>query len=245
VHSQLEIAAEYRSGRTVVHSIRAGFHFAARETGPGVVHLVGTAAGPLGGDDVTIAVSLGPGARLSVRSAGATIVQPGAESAGSRLRLLLTVADGAELDVATEPTVICHGAEHDAHTLIDLTGSGQVRLLEQVLLGRSNEPGGRWLGRTWLTRDGVPELRHTLRSAVIAADGSRVISTLLRSGLAAVPATSGAAVAMPLAAGGLLVTASGTALIPTQQNLLAAAALAGVPQPQSQSQSEAQAQAAM
>jgi urease accessory protein len=239
VHSRIEITAEYRSergagrgaGRTVVRSIRGGTHFAARLTGDGVVHLVGTAAGPLGGDDVTIVVNVGPGARLAVRSAGATIIQPGGNRPDSRLTMLLTVADEAFLDLATEPTVICHGAEHEAGTVLELAGSGQVRLLEQVLLGRSNEPGGGWLGRARLTRDGVPELRHTLRSALIAGDGNRVISTLLQSGIEAVPATVGRAVAMPLAAGGLLVTAIGSTLQPTQKDLLAAAAQAATPTP--------------
>jgi urease accessory protein len=226
VLSRLEITAEYRAGRTVVRSIRGGQHFAARQTGPGVVHLVGTAAGPLGGDDVTIVVHVGPGARLAVRSAGATIVQPGGQVPDSVLRLLLTVEDDARLDFACEPTVVCHRAEHEAVAELDLAGSGQIRLLEQVLLGRSNEPGGRWVGRTRLTRDGVPELRHTLRSELLVADGTRVISTLLRSGVEATPATCGNAAAMALAAGGLLVTATGTELLGTQADLLAAAELA-------------------
>jgi urease accessory protein len=228
VQSRIEIVAEYRSGpggtgQTVVRSIRGGHHFAARQTGPGLVHLVGTAAGPLGGDDVTIEVRLGPGARLAVRSAGATIVQPGATVPDSRLRLLLTVADGGSLDFGCEPTVVCHRAEHETEARLELSGSGQVQLMEQVLLGRSYEPAGGWTGRTRMTRDGVPELRHTLRSALIAADGIRVISTLLRSGVEAVPATCGNAVALPLATGGLLVSATGTELLGTQAELLTAA----------------------
>jgi urease accessory protein len=223
VLSRTEIHAEYRSGRTVIRSIRAGQHFAARETGPGVVHLVGTAAGPLGGDDVTIEVHVGRGARLAVRSAGATIVQPGGQVPDSVLRLQADVEDGAMLDFGCEPTVVCHRAEHRAESVLDLQGSGQVRLLEQVLLGRSNEPAGSWVGRTRLTRDGRPELRHTLRSELVAADGIRVISTLLRSGIEATSATCGTAVAMALAAGGLLVTATGSQLLATQADLLAAA----------------------
>jgi urease accessory protein len=211
--------------------MRAGFHFAARETGPGVVHLVGTAAGPLGGDDATIAVFAGPGTRLAVRSAGATIIQPGLHDTASRIQLELTIAEEAEVDVATEPTVVCHGADHAARSSIELTGSGQVRLLEQVVLGRSNEPPGGWTGRTRLTRDGVPLLSHTLRSALIGVDGTRVISTLLQSGVEPVPATQGSAVAMPLAGGGLLVTATGRALLPTHRDLLAAADRATLPVP--------------
>lgn len=238
MQSRIEILAEYRSGpggrpgagRTVVRSIRSGHHFAGRETGPGVVHLVGTAAGPLGGDDVTVAVRLSPGARLAVRSAGATIVQPGGQVCDSRLRLLLRIEDEGQLDFGCEPTVICHRAEHQAEAVVELAGSGQVRLREQVLLGRSNEPGGRWVGRTRLTRDGIPELRHTLRSDLVACDGTRVICTLLHSGIEAGPASCGAAVALPLAAGGLLVTATGTRMLETQAELLAAAEQA-VPRP--------------
>jgi urease accessory protein len=232
MHSRIEILAEYRStaggrpgaGRTVVRSIRAGQHLAGRETGPGIVHLVGTAAGPLGGDTVSIVVRLGAGARLAIRSAGATIVQPGPKVPDSTLRLELGIEDEARLDYACEPAVICHRAEHQAETEVELAGSGQIRLLEQVLLGRSHEPGGHWVGRTRLTRDGGPVLRHTLRSSLIG--GTRVISTLIDSGVEAVPATVGDAVAMPLAAGGLLVTATGTDMLGTQADLLAAAARA-------------------
>jgi urease accessory protein len=235
VHSRIEIVALYRSGpggadrpgtgRTVITSIRAGYHFAARQTGPGVVHLVGTAAGPLGGDDVEVVIRLGPGSALAVRSAGATIVQPAAQRPDSRLRMSLTVAEGAQLDVAVEPTVVIHRAEHEAITGVELAGDGRIRLLEQVILGRSKEPGGSWIGRTRMTRGGAAELRHTLRSALLAGD--RVISTLLVSGIEAMPATSGNAVAMPLAAGGLLVTSTGAHALSTRADLLAAAALAG------------------
>jgi urease accessory protein len=233
MRSRIEIVAEYRRGRTVVTRVDGGGHFAARRTGDGEMHLVGTAAGPLGGDDATIAVRLGPGARLSLRSAGATIIQPGLSAPGlsapdSRLTIDLRVGDGAELDLATEPTVVCHAAEHLAMTSVELCGEGQVRLIEHVLLGRTAEPRGGWTGRLAVTRDGKPELRHTLRSSLLASASTttRVISTLLLTGIDAQPATSGDAVAMPLAAGGLLVTATGETLLPVRADLLAAEAAA-------------------
>lgn len=234
MHSRIEIVAQYRAGaalgtgRTVVTRILAGHHLAARETGPGVVHLIGTAAGPLGGDDVEIDVRIGPGARLALRSAGATIVQPGARTPHSRLRMHLAVEDGAELDVACEPTVVIRGAGHEGSTEVVLAGSGQVRLLEQVVLGRAAEVGGSWVGRTGLSRDGVTHLRHALRSSLLERDGSRVVSTLLASGVEAVAATRGQAVAMPLARGGMLVTATGREVLSTHADLLAAAEAARV-----------------
>ena len=45
--------------------------------GPVTVHLVGGAAGPLGGDDLHLAVRVGPGARLRLRSVAATVALPG------------------------------------------------------------------------------------------------------------------------------------------------------------------------
>lgn len=228
MRSRTEIVAVYRAGprpgtgHTVVTSIRAGQHVAARQTGPGQVHLVGTAAGPLGGDEVQIAIRLGPGAGLDVRSVGATIVQPGLREAASDLRLQLQIGDDAQLNVALEPTVVIHRAEHRAVTEVELAGAGQVRLLEQVLLGRSGEPGGTWTGSTRATRDGWPLLSHTVHSPHLTADDTRVISTLLVSGVPAQPATVGSAVAMPLAAGGLLVTSTGSRAIDVRAALEAA-----------------------
>jgi urease accessory protein len=224
MRSRLEIVAEYRSGRTVVSRISGGGHFAARRTGDGEVHLVGTAAGPLGGDEATIMVRVAAGACLRVRSAGATIIQPGLHAPGSRLTLDLRVADGAKLDFAPQPTVVCHSAEHLAMTSAQISGEGRLRLVEHVVLGRANEPGGHWVGRLTVQLDDRPVVRHTLRSSLLAPSGVRVISTLLdaSAGPERAPATHGDAVAMPLAAGGLLVTATGRALLPTEADLFAA-----------------------
>nr|WP_269330184.1 urease accessory protein UreD [Kineosporia babensis] len=182
--------------------------------------MVGTAAGPLGGDRAVVDVHVQPGARLKVRSAGATIIQPGRLRPDSVMELNLRVDEGSWLDLATEPTVVCQGAQHENRTTLSLTGDGQARLMEQVLLGRAYEGPGAWAGRTVITRDGSPVLRHTLRSAVVAVGGTRVISTLVRTDLPAARAdTRGDAVALPLSAGGLLVTATGRDLLPVQADL--------------------------
>jgi urease accessory protein len=132
--------------------------------------------------------------------------------------------------------VVIHRAAHEAVADVDLTGDAGIRLVEQVVLGRSHEPGGIWTGRTRVTRDGVPLLRHTVRSTVLAADGARVIATLVDSARGAlagstVGATCGGAVVMPLAAGGLLATATGRDLLPTMADLHAALA-AATPDPE-------------
>jgi urease accessory protein len=217
VRSRLEIVAEVRGGRTVVSRISGGGHFAARLTGPGELHLVGTAAGPLGGDEATVAIEVLPGARLRVRSAGATIVQPGLHDPFSRLDLRLGVATGGFLEVAMEPTVVTAGASHLAVTSCALENDARVRVVEHVLLGRSGEGPGDWTGRLAVTRDGSPVVRHTVRSELMP--GVRVVSTLFDSGASAAAATHGGAVAMPLAAGGALATATGSAYLPVRADL--------------------------
>jgi urease accessory protein len=208
VHSSIEIVAQRRGPGTAITRIRGGGHFAGRLTGPGEVHLVGTAAGPLGGDDVTIRLLVGPGARLVLRSAAATIVLPSLDRPDSRLTIDAHVAAGGRLDLGLEPSVICRGAAHEARLRISLEQDGQVDVAEDVVLGRSGEPGGDWSGHTSVTRDGRPVLRHTMRfGQEVAAVATRLWTA--RSDAAMV---HGRAVLLPLAAGGCLATATGLSL---------------------------------
>ena len=232
MRSVVEVVAERRAlpGRppgTVLRRLRAGGHFALRETAPGVVHLVGTLAGPLGGDTVDIRVRVGPGARLTLRSVAATLVLPSRSDPHSTLRIDATVEDGGALDLRPEPTIVCAHAAHLAVTTIDLAPTATATVLEQVQLGRAGEPGGEWTGRTEATRDGVPLLRHVLRSAVVAADGARaVVTALALSPGPFAAASTGSAVAMPLAAGGLLATGHGASLAAVRREVEAAVASA-------------------
>jgi urease accessory protein len=237
VRSTVELVAELaavRGGhdgtgtRTVVRRARAGGHFAVRETAPGVVHLVGTAAGPLGGDEVEVRVRVGAGARLAVRSVAATLVYPARDVATSAVRVVAEVAAGGHLDLAPEPTIVCAGAELTATTRVALEGSATLRLLEEVVLGRANEAPGRWRGRTVVTRDGVPLLSHTLRSDVLGAgpgEPARAVVTLLEVDAArpaATPRTHGSAVALPLAAPGAVLTTAFAADLATARSDAAA-----------------------
>ena len=69
MHSDVLIVA--RPGRSRGSNARAVI--AARATEPDTVHLVSTAATPLGGDTIALRVIVEPGARLRVRSAAATV----------------------------------------------------------------------------------------------------------------------------------------------------------------------------
>ena len=67
-----------------------------RPTGNARVHLVHGAGGPLGGDVLALDVRVGASATLAVRSAGATIVQPGRGSDPARWDFDVVVDAGAQ-----------------------------------------------------------------------------------------------------------------------------------------------------
>jgi urease accessory protein len=237
VRSAIEIVAERDpGGRTVVRRARSGGHLAVRGTAPGVVHLVGTAAGPLGGDDVRVRVVVGPGARLAVRGVAATLVYPARGVAASAWLFDAEVGAGGHLDLAPEPTIVCAGAELAATTRVRLGAGATLRLLEEVVLGRSGEAPGGWRGRTLVTRDDVPVLSHTLRSDLVTrptgpgGEPARVVATLLEvtaEGAGGRARTHGRAVVMPLAApGAVLTTVTGADLMGARADLDAVAAAA-------------------
>jgi urease accessory protein len=148
-------------GRTVLPVVRASGQLAVRRTGPTTVHLVATAFGPLGGDDVEIRLVVEEGARLSVRSVAAAVVLPArGESPPSRQVVRADVA--GVLDLAPEPTVVTARAVHLADLHAEVAESGELTVTEQVLLGRMGEQPGRWTGTTRVERAGRPLLHTTV-----------------------------------------------------------------------------------
>lgn len=133
---------------------------AARSTEPDTVHLVSTAATPLGGDTIALRVVVERGARLRLRSAAATVTLPGRSTVESTAHWHLEVA--GDLDVDTEPTVVAGGSRHATSTRLSIAGSGRVRLRERVQIGRTDERQGFWSGSLHADVDGQPLLRHRL-----------------------------------------------------------------------------------
>jgi urease accessory protein len=157
------------------------------------VHLVHAAGGPLGGDELSLDVDVGPGARLTVCSAGATLVQPGAgPAAGSPARWTVAahVGAGARLCWAPEPTVVGDGAALEAALRVELATGSAAWVREVVVLGRHGQRGGRYVGGLEVVVDGVPLLVHT--TVLDGADpglcgpagtaGARAVGTLVCAG---------------------------------------------------------------
>ena len=154
----------------------------ARQTGPGVVHLIGRIAGPLGGDETVLQVLVKAGARLEIRQVAATLVLPGRDRALSRSRLELDVEPGGELVLDLQPVVVCARAEHESMVTLRLATGAAASFTERVQLGRHDEVPGGVAGRLRAdVADGLV-LRQTLNSATVLADGHRGVLTALELG---------------------------------------------------------------
>jgi urease accessory protein len=185
------VAAADAGGRTHLTTLSADGQLAARATRAASsrataarVHLVGAAAGPMGGDEVVVVLEVGPGAVLELRSAAAAIALPGGagDGATARARTEITVAAGGRLDVACEPTVVCAGAALIAGTAVEADAGAEVRITERTVLGRHGEAGGTWTGRSSADVAGEPVLRATLDSDLLGAGGARAVVTVLALG---------------------------------------------------------------
>lgn len=146
-------------GRTTLPIVRASGQLAVRRTGAASVHLVATAFGPLGGDDVEIRLVVEAGARLSVHSVAAAVVLPARGESPPSRQVVRAEVSGV-LQLAPEPTVVTARADHRAELHAQLADGGELTATEQVLLGRVGEEPGRWTGTTRVERDGRP-LVHT------------------------------------------------------------------------------------
>ncbi|HEX8630367.1 MAG TPA: urease accessory protein UreD [Catenuloplanes sp.] len=114
----------------------------AGRPGEAQVHLVGGAAGPLGGDDLTIEVRVEAGARLCVRSVAAAVALPGPDGARSVLRVRATVAPGASLRWLPEPLIAAAGCRHDAVSVVEVAAGGALVWRDELVCGRHGEAPG-------------------------------------------------------------------------------------------------------
>jgi urease accessory protein len=185
---------------------------AVRETEPDTVHLVSTAATPLGGDAVCVRIVVEPGAVLKVRSAAAMVPLPGPTSLESHSIWTLDVE--GELDVDPQPTVVAAAARHLTSTRLNLAGSGRVRLRERIQIGRSGEQQGFWSGSLHADIDGSALLRHRIelgRGSVADDELSAPMACISELHYPETDADT-AGIALALAGGGCLATWQGERL---------------------------------
>ncbi|AHH18043.1 urease accessory protein UreD [Nocardia nova SH22a] len=218
VRTEIRIVAR-AGGSPLIHATGG---LAARHTGPATVHLIGTAATPLGGDTLDIGVVVEPGARLVLRSVAATIALPGLTNPVSTARWTIDIGAGGELDFDPEPTVVAGGADHRSATIVRMAADARIRVRERVQIGRSGEDIGFWRGDLIADLDDLPLIRHRLElGAGTATDDPlaaprAVLSELRYPDDHPVTTLGTTAAILPLAAGGSLSTWTGDLLGTTQ-----------------------------
>ncbi|WP_051832984.1 urease accessory protein UreD [Streptomyces katrae] len=126
------------------------------------VMLVGAMSAPLGGDHLAVEASVGPGARLALASAAATLALPGRGGEPARYDVRLTLAEDAALRWLPEPLVSVRGSDLRVHTRAELAPTARLLLREEQVLGRTGEEPGLLRSRLAVSRGGTPLLDQEL-----------------------------------------------------------------------------------
>jgi urease accessory protein len=187
--------------------------------------LVGTAAGPLAGDDLTLRIELLAGAHATLQATGAAIAQGRPGDPAASLRVQAALAADASLCADPGPLIVRAGGRVDAQVEIDLGPGARVEWHELIVLdtcqagaGTNGSPANipaaslRWN----VTRDGAPLLRQLVDLTDPAAlrwpgmlAGQRVLASVLLAGpsvRACTVVAAPTAVAQQLADDAVLVT---------------------------------------
>ncbi len=139
--------------------------------------LVGTAAGPLAGDDLTLELEVREGAAATLAAAGASLAQGRGGGAGA-LITRVRLGTRARLDARPGAVVVGAGSRVDVTVNLELADDSELRWRELVVLGRAGEAPGALTLRWDLTR----ARRPVLRQFVDLSDPSRTWAGMLAGG---------------------------------------------------------------
>jgi urease accessory protein len=208
VRAQAHLAIERDDdGRSVVRTLRSAAPLTLIPVrGHPTVHLVNSAAGPLGGDELTLTVRVGAHACLTLTGIAATVALPGPHGGVSRTAVHFELADGATATYLPEPTVITRRAHHESVLTADLAPDAHLHTRETLVLGRADEQPGTLTTALHVTRGTRPVLRQTLHATTETLLGKRVLLTELSTADTREPASGTWWSRTALAAGGTLTT---------------------------------------
>ena len=159
-------------GRLRVRELRTPAPLGVR-LAQGELHLLGTAAGPMGGDRLRLEVVVGRGTSVTVRSVAAAVAQRG-NGTPSTHHVVVTVEDGAHLDWSPQPLIAAAGCDHRSTATVTLGVGASVRWRDELVLGRSGERPGRCASALRVVRGGVPVIHHEVSTATTGWDGPAV-----------------------------------------------------------------------
>ncbi|MEV6604391.1 urease accessory protein UreD [Kutzneria sp. NPDC051319] len=241
MRARARLAVERRDGRTVVTELRSAAPMTLlpqrsrlrRGTGTAVVHLVSSATAPLGGDDLSLEVHVGPGAHLQLRGIAATLALPGHKGERSHASIRFDIDDEASVEFLPEPTIVTSRASHSSVFAAQLADTARLRFRETLVLGRVGERPGSLDSTVEVVRGETPLLRQrvdigdpALAASAAYLAGHRVLATeLLVWGADPASASSGDWWSLvPLARGGSLATALAADAVTAQRRLADATA---------------------
>ncbi len=173
MRARAELSTALTAGRTTFPVLRSAPPLTLRQTGPRSVHLVSTAAGPLGGDHLELDLDIAPGTTVELASVASTLVLPG--QGESRMLITACVGAGATLRFTPEPTVLAAGCTHRIEVRLELAREARVLWREEIVFGRYGERPGRCHARFDATLDGEPLLRQEFTVGDPALDTSPAV----------------------------------------------------------------------
>lgn len=150
--------------------------------------LVGSAAGPLAGDELIAELVLTPDARARLTATGASIAQ-GRGGPPASLAWRVELGHRAQLVADPGPLIVCQGSRVDVEVTIALAADSHLEWRELVVLGRSTDAVPGAVTIAWdVTRAGRALLRQSVAlepddlGALSSAGGHRVLASTLLTG---------------------------------------------------------------
>lgn len=147
------VTAQHRNGRTILSDLRSDPPISLRPTRRGVA-IVGSAAGPVGGDDVTLVIDVGVKASLCMEPIAATMLFPGRCGEQSTQDITIKVGESGHLQWCGQPMLSIVGSRHVQRVHIDLAATATLDYLDWIVMGRSRESGGHLDTELRVVRDG-------------------------------------------------------------------------------------------
>jgi urease accessory protein len=187
------------------------------------VALAAGAAGPVGGDDLRLAIDVEGGAALVLRSVAATLALPGPHGLPSRSEVVVWVAEDGILSWLPGPLIAARGCDHHESITVALDPGARFLLREELILGRHSENPGSIRRRLRVCLAGRPLLDQELAigpgapgwNGPAVTGGRKALGALLlidpscenESFKSRLPAPTGDTAVMPLQGPAVLVTA--------------------------------------
>lgn len=174
-HGSIVVAAD-EAGNSSLETAHSEPPFSIRQC-DGRTLIAASSAAPVGGDELSLNVAVLAGATADIGTVASTIVLPGPTGAPSTMTTSCMVGMDAHLDWVGEPTVSVVGSDHTVITTVDLDASATCRIVEEVSLGRSDEPSGRLRLILRVERAGRPVVHHDETFGPDVPGAGSVVST--------------------------------------------------------------------